>query len=136
LGVNAGKRFSLNSARLHHQVSIFSFWSRSPAVLPLLGSSPTPPQFIFRRALQDTLPDELLWRTKAKFWDGAGVGTLLEQHANETISDADFSRERHLPNDWQLNTKEELLYYRIFKEHFGEFDDLAWMGRTKGAPRA
>jgi hypothetical protein len=31
-----------------------------------------------------------------------------------------------------LNTKEELLYYRLFREHFGEAGDLAWMGRTKG----
>jgi hypothetical protein len=38
-------------------------------------------------------------------------------------------------NGWSLNTKEELLYYPIFREHFGELSDLAWMGRTKGAPQ-
>jgi hypothetical protein len=27
-----------------------------------------------------------------------------------------------------------LMYYRIFKEHFGELAQLDWMGRTKGAP--
>ncbi len=46
----------------------------------------------------------------------------------------DFKRERNLPNGTSLNTKEELYYYRIFREHFGEFDDLSWMGRTKGSP--
>jgi asparagine synthase (glutamine-hydrolysing) len=91
-------------------------------------------KYIFRLAMQGTLPDDVLWRPKSKFWQGAGVGILLEQHAEETVTDADFARERTLPNSWQLNTKEELLYYRIFKEHFGEFEDLAWMGRTKGAP--
>jgi asparagine synthase (glutamine-hydrolysing) len=30
--------------------------------------------------------------------------------------------------------KEELMCYRIFREHFGELDDLSWMGRTKSAP--
>jgi hypothetical protein len=46
-----------------------------------------------------------------------------------------FRRERSLPNGWVLNTKEELMYYRVFEEQLGEVDDLLWMGRTKGAPR-
>jgi asparagine synthase (glutamine-hydrolysing) len=91
-------------------------------------------KYIFRLALQGSLPEDVLWRPKSKFWEGAGVGTLLEQHANENVTSADFTRERLLPNGWQLNSKEELLYYRIFKGHFGEFEDLNWMGRTKGAP--
>jgi asparagine synthase (glutamine-hydrolysing) len=84
--------------------------------------------------MQGILPEEVLWRRKSKFWEGAGIGTLLEQHAELTITDGDFHRERYLPDDMKLNTKEELMYYRIFREHFGELDDLAWMGRTKGAP--
>jgi asparagine synthase (glutamine-hydrolysing) len=51
-----------------------------------------------------------------------------------SISDQDFQRERTLPNGWKLNSKEELMYYRIFKEHFGEVHNLDWMGRTKGVP--
>lgn len=64
----------------------------------------------------------------------SGVEDLLARHAETTISDADFQRERKLPNDWMLNTKEELMYYRIFREHFSELENLDWMGRTKGAP--
>ena len=26
------------------------------------------------------------------------------------------------------------MYYRIFREHFGDLNNLDWMGRTKGAP--
>jgi asparagine synthase (glutamine-hydrolysing) len=92
-------------------------------------------KWILRRALDGALPESVLSRPKAKFWEGAGVGTWLAQHADERIGDADFDRERRLPGGWTLDTKEELLYYRIFREHFGEFDDNAWMGRTKGAPR-
>ena len=72
-------------------------------------------------------------RPKAKFWQGAGVKELLAEHAEKTISDQDFKRERRLLNGWVLNTKEELMYYRIFKEHFGELEQLDWMGRTKGS---
>jgi asparagine synthase (glutamine-hydrolysing) len=62
------------------------------------------------------------------------VGELLAQCAEEQITDEAFCRERTLPNGWTLNTKEELMYYRVFREHFGELGDLAWMGRTKGVP--
>jgi asparagine synthase (glutamine-hydrolysing) len=59
---------------------------------------------------------------------------LISDYAEKKISDEDFQRERKLKNGWVLNTKEELLYYRIFREHFGELEDISWMGRTKGAP--
>ncbi|GIV62793.1 MAG: asparagine synthase B [Bellilinea sp.] len=91
-------------------------------------------KWILRRAVEDLLPASVLWRPKAKFWQGAGVQNLIEEYANQHVSDADFKRERQLPNGWVLNTKEELFYYRIFKDHFGELENLDWMGRTKGAP--
>jgi asparagine synthase (glutamine-hydrolysing) len=93
-------------------------------------------KWILRKAMKGMLPDSILHRPKAKFWQGAGVDDLLAQVAEQKISNADFERERNLPNGWRLNTKEELFYYRIFRGHFGEFDDLSWMGRTKGAPMA
>lgn len=90
-------------------------------------------KWILRKAMAGALPESVLNRPKAKFWQGAGVGDVLAVYAEQKISDADFAQERNLPNHWKLNTKEELLYYRIFCEHFGVFDDLKWMGRTKGA---
>jgi asparagine synthase (glutamine-hydrolysing) len=91
-------------------------------------------KWILRRAMDGLLPEGVLNRRKSKFWEGAGVGELLAEHADKKVSDEDFSRERTLPNGWLLNTKEELMYYRIFEEHFGRLDHLSWMGRTKGAP--
>ncbi len=92
-------------------------------------------KWIFRRAMDGALPERVLNRKKAKFWEGAGVSELLAGYADEHITDEEFARERTLPNSWTVNTKEELMYYRIFREHFGELEDLSWMGRTKGAPR-
>jgi len=91
-------------------------------------------KWILRQAVKDLLPELIVNRPKAKFWQGAGVEDLLAQHADERISAADFARERRLPNGWLLNSREELMYYRIFREHFGEFEDLGWMGRSKGSP--
>lgn len=97
------------------------------------GSEPVE-KWILRKAVEDAVPEGVLWRPKAKFWEGAGVRELLSEHAESTISDRDLQSERVLPNGWRLNSKEELMYYRIFKEHFGELSQLDWMGRTKGAP--
>jgi len=92
-------------------------------------------KWILRRAMDGLLPERVLSRKKAKFWEGAGIMELISDYADKNISESDFVKERILPNGWIINTKEELMYYRIFKDHFGELEDLAWMGRTKGAPR-
>ncbi len=92
-------------------------------------------KWILRQAVRDLLPEPVLNRPKAKFWQGSGVEELLKEYAESQISDAEFKRERYLPNGWTLNTKEELFYYRIFRQHFGDLETLDWMGRTKGAPK-
>jgi len=92
-------------------------------------------KWILRKAMVDKLPESVLNRTKFKFWEGAGIGTMLWDYAARNISDSDFINERKLHNGWTLNTKEELLYFRIFKEHFGEIEQLDWMGRSKGSPK-
>jgi asparagine synthase (glutamine-hydrolysing) len=72
-------------------------------------------------------------RKKVKFWEGAGVKDLMLNYANNIITDDDFKYERNMKNGWIINSKEELMYYRIFKEHFGKLEDLSWMGRTRVA---
>lgn len=104
---------------------------RIPVHLKLRGGVE---KWILRQSMAGRLPEAVLNRPKAKFWQGAGVQDLLEDYAEQKISDADFNKERHLPNEWMLNTKEELLYYRTFRELFGPLEDLDWMGRTKNAP--
>lgn len=90
-------------------------------------------KWVLRRAMDGLLPDAVVNRTKAKFWEGSGVSDMLQRHAEEMIPDADFEMEQKLPDGSSLISKEELMYYRIFREHFGELDDLSFVGRTKGA---
>jgi asparagine synthase (glutamine-hydrolysing) len=92
-------------------------------------------KYILRRALVGILPDSVLWRRKTKFWQGTGMGDLLAEYAEEKISQSEFARERALPNGWELNSKEELFYYRILKDKLGNIQDFNWMGRTRGAPK-
>ncbi|MCK9220816.1 MAG: asparagine synthase-related protein [Bacteroidales bacterium] len=107
---------------------LFDFTLRIPSNLKLKDGVE---KWILRKAFEGTLPERVLWRTKAKFWEGSGVGTLLSDYANIKVSDSDFKTERILNNGWSLNTKEELFYYRIFIEYFGKLENLDWMGRTK-----
>jgi asparagine synthase (glutamine-hydrolysing) len=91
-------------------------------------------KWILRKTVEGMIPDSILWRPKTKFWQGTGLKELLGEYAQLKVSDSDFQHERELPNGWRLNTKEELMYYRIFNEQFGDVNELDWMGRTKGAP--
>jgi asparagine synthase (glutamine-hydrolysing) len=91
-------------------------------------------KWILRKAMDGLLPEGVLNRPKAKFWEGAGIKDLISDYASEHITDSDFRKERILSDGWILNTKEELFYYRIFRDHFRTADDLRWMGRTKGSP--
>ncbi len=91
-------------------------------------------KWILRKSMEGSLPEGILNRPKAKFWEGAGVKELISEYADQKITDHDFRKERELPNGWLINTKEELYYYRIFREHFGQDTDLSWMGRTDNSP--
>ena len=91
-------------------------------------------KWILRKAMEGHLPDKVINRQKAKFWEGTGVGELMSEHASGEITDAEFKYERLLPGGFIINSKEELYYYRIFRDHFGPDIDLSWMGRTKGSP--
>jgi asparagine synthase (glutamine-hydrolysing) len=102
-----------------------------PAIYKLRGGVE---KWILRQAVSDLLPGRALQRTKSKFWEGFGIIEILERTAKEKISDQEFLQERRLPNRWRINTKEELMYYRIFKEIFGSLSDLNWMARSKSAP--
>ena len=110
---------------------VFEFALRIPIEMKLKNGVE---KWIIRKAMDGLLPEGILARTKSKFWEGAGVGTLISEYAERNVTDNDFRSERNLKNGWILSSKEELLYYRIFKSRFGEPENLNWMGRSKGAP--
>lgn len=92
-------------------------------------------KWILRKAMEDDLPEGVMNRPKAKFWEGAGVKEIISTYAEKNITDKDFRNERRLYNGWTLNTREELYYYRIFRDHFGDNINLGWMGRTENSPK-
>jgi len=114
---------------------VLDFAMRIPPDMKIRENGSSVEKWILRVAMDGLLPEEILWRPKSKFWEGSGVGDVLAQHAEQTISDAEFGRERSIFGGASLNTKEELLYFRIFKDQFGPEFDPGIVGRTKNAPR-
>lgn len=110
---------------------LFDFAVRIPSVLKLKDGIE---KWILRKSIEGMLPENIVWRPKTKFWEGAGVEELISDYASTKVTDADFKAGRNLNNGWTLRTKEELFYYRIFKEQFDKIENLDWMGRTKNAP--
>jgi len=81
-----------------------------------LSGEDQPEKRLLRAAFEGWLPDQFLWRAKSQFGDGSGAASVLRRTLGETISEDDFDRERH-EVDPPLRTREELGYYRIFREH-------------------
>ena len=73
---------------------------------------------LLREAFAGWLPDDVLWRKKAQFGDGSGAGDAIQRAVAETVSDAEFARERDRVEP-PLRTREEVAYYRMFNESLG-----------------
>jgi len=90
---------------------------RLPPGFKLAGPG-QPEKRLLRQVFDGWLPDDLLWRDKAEFGDGSGAADVLTAAIEAEVAVADFERERGLVAP-PLRTREELAYYRIFREHLG-----------------
>ena len=91
-------------------------WAMSlPAEVKAPGPG-SPEKRLLREAFDGWLPDDLLWRDKAEFGDGSGARDAVSAVIEAGVSEADFEAERDAV-DPPLRTREELAYYRIFREH-------------------
>ena len=77
-------------------------------------------KWILRKAFEDMLPDEIVWRQKEQFSDGVGYSWIdtLKKMTEEKVSDAEFARRE---NRFPVNppkTKEEYYYREIYSRLF------------------
>jgi asparagine synthase (glutamine-hydrolysing) len=75
-------------------------------------------KWIVREAFKHLLPDEITWRKKAKFSQGTGSELVMRDYLQAKISDAEFTKEKEVLPGVYLRSKEELYYWRLFKEFF------------------
>lgn len=90
---------------------------------------------ILRNAFQGYLPESVLYRPKQKFSHGAGSRDLLGQYANEKYTDQKFAEATAEHPDAELRSKEELMYFEIFRSQFGDDLSLDVLGRTRSVTK-
>lgn len=83
-------------------------------------------KWILRKAYEDLIPVDLIWRPKAPL--EAGTGTeILRTFFNEETTDEEFEtrKKRILDEDGvRIQDKEQMLYYNFFKKQFRKPSDV------------
>jgi asparagine synthase (glutamine-hydrolysing) len=79
-------------------------------------------KYILRKVASDYLPDEIAWRAKDKFWEGAGIEDTIEKKVDSIISDEEFSEKVFSPESPELRNKEEVYYYKIFNDYYSDIN--------------
>jgi asparagine synthase (glutamine-hydrolysing) len=122
--------FGLTSKSIFADPEIFEFSISIPVEYKIKHGVE---KWILQIALGGLLPENFLLQPEINSIDGSGIGKMMAEYISEKISDEEFQSAKTLKNGWTLHSKEELYYYRIFKDHFGDLDNLNWVGRTKSA---
>ncbi len=73
-----------------------------------------PEKYLLRMAFDGWVPEDVLWRGKVQFGDGSGAADVIQQRAEASLTDEEFAE---LVNEVTppLRSKEEALYYRMFR---------------------
>ncbi len=93
-----------------------------------LCNGPAPEKQLLRASFKGWLPDDLLWREKAQFGDGSGAAAVLTDPFSDSITEAELEAERDVVEP-PLRTREELAYYRIFRDRVGDVRPERTLGR-------
>jgi asparagine synthase (glutamine-hydrolysing) len=91
-------------------------------------------KWILRKAFEGTglLPDNILWRYKLQYTQGAGCETLGESLAESEISDGEFERIKAENPHAVINSKEAAYYFQIFRQYHPQDSVLASIGIWNG----
>jgi asparagine synthase (glutamine-hydrolysing) len=84
-------------------------------------------KWIFRKAFEDVIPESVAWRPKQEFSQGSGSADLLPAYFEERISESDLAQaQQKYPI---IRSKEELYYFNLFTEHFGDGKAIETVGQ-------
>ena len=91
-------------------------------------------KWILRKAFEGTnyLPEEILWRYKVQYTQGAGCESLGEQLAEAEMSDEKYERIKYENPQAVLNSKEAAYYFEIFKRYHPQESILKSIGIWTG----
>ena len=93
-----------------------------------LSGPDQPEKRLLRQAFDGWLPEDFLWRKKEQFGDGSGASSVLKEKMEETVTQKEFEDEKD-GIEPALRTREEVAYYRIFRDHLGPVRPKMVVGR-------
>jgi asparagine synthase (glutamine-hydrolysing) len=79
-------------------------------------------KWILRKAYENVIPKDIIWRPKAPLEQGTGT-EILRTFFNDMLSDKDFEERKKAileKDDVKIQDKEQLLYYEHFRKIFGK----------------
>ncbi len=83
-------------------------------------------KWILRKAYEDVIPKEVIWRPKAPLEQGTGT-EVLRTYFNDMLTDKEFAEKKKAileKDDVQIQDREQLLYYEHFRKKFGKPKDV------------
>jgi asparagine synthase (glutamine-hydrolysing) len=88
-----------------------------PANLKLVGE-PLVEKWILRKAFEDMLPQEIVWRKKEQFDEGSGTVDMLDEMLAQTMTQAQATAYQQKHPHVKLRSPEECFYHNIFMDVF------------------
>jgi len=91
-------------------------------------------KWILRKAFEGTgyLPDDILWRYKVQYTQGAGCESLGEALAEKEMSEEEFQKIKAENPQATINSREAAFYYKIFRESHPQDSILGSIGIWTG----
>ncbi|MGA6924890.1 MAG: asparagine synthase B [Desulfosarcina sp.] len=91
-------------------------------------------KWILRKAFEGTgyLPEEILWRYKVQYTQGAGCEHLGERLAHQMVSDDDYERIKAQYPQATINSREAAYYFEIFRRFHPQDSILGSIGIWTG----
>ena len=91
-------------------------------------------KWILRQAFSGSglLPDEVLWRYKVQYTQGAGCESLGEKLAEREISDEELAELKAANPRAVINSKEAAFYFKIFRDYHPQDSILGSIGIWNG----
>jgi asparagine synthase (glutamine-hydrolysing) len=91
-------------------------------------------KWILRKAFEGTgyLPDEILWRYKLQYTQGAGCESLGQKLAEREISKQEYQQIKDENPGAMINSREAAYYYQIFRQFHPQDSILESIGIWQG----
>ena len=91
-------------------------------------------KWILRKAFEDTgyLPEDILWRYKVQYTQGAGCESLGEKLAHKEMSEDEYQRIKAENPGATINSREAAYYYKIFRRFHPQDSILGSIGIWTG----